>query len=163
MLGTSSSSWNIKFIYKCVACAKRKVGFSPSISIYSVYYTQTYIHSYSHRTPQIWCETWVYVYESQSSLPLCMSYLSRMNTSNVRYTLWCGLVWLGLVWFSWVHVKPPKENAHTILRGTDNMMMWFCLKGNSHHGNKTKQKCREWNEKQQKMRAHTPFEKGRKK
>lgn len=25
---------------------------------------------------------------------------------------------------------------------TDNMMMWFCLKGNSHHGYKTKQKCR---------------------
>lgn len=59
-----------------------------------------------------------------------MSYLSRINTSNVRY-----------VWF-WFSTEPHKNHQRKCAHyfSTNNMMMWFCLKGNSHHGNKTKQK-----------------------
>lgn len=59
-----------------------------------------------------------------------MSYLSKINTSNVRY-----------VWF-WFSTEPHKNHQRKCAHyfSTNNMMMWFCLKGNSHHGNKTKQK-----------------------
>lgn len=111
------------------------------IASHSIYWTLAREHTYitntlvcAHSLCNIRKDSWVYVCWS---LSLCMSYLSSINTSHVRIRLQIEQ-----------NKRNQKPSAQTPKRkcanyfSTDNMMMWFCLKGNSHHGYKTKQKCR---------------------